>query len=492
MSSEPLLKPGEFLNLLNQIEGIRILVVGDIMLDEHIWTDVQRISPEAPVQVAEVQWITRTGGGAANVATNVRGLGAVVQLAGVVGSDDYAIHLTKLLQGIGVDISGVVTDAGRPTTVKTRVIARGQHVVRIDREVSAPISQKLEKQLREFVSAQLQGVDALILSDYGKGVLTPNLCQAIIKKAGQLGKPVIVDPKGKDYRKYRGVILVTPNEKEAEIATNIEIHDDETLERAARQMLQDTQARWVLVTRGVKGITLFSEDLKLHIPAIPVEVYDVAGAGDTVVAMLGALLALGASIETAASLANIAASRVIQKPGVVPINKQELIAYLGSHKEPGDHHKIKTIEELEKIVKDLKKEGKKIVFTNGCFDLLHMGHIRLLYEARKYGDVLIVGINSDSSVRKLKGEGRPITGEHERAELLAALSAVDYVTIFDEETPEEVLRRLRVHVHVKGGDYAAESLPEARVVRQYGGKIVLLPYIEGYSTSAIIAKVRNG
>jgi D-beta-D-heptose 7-phosphate kinase / D-beta-D-heptose 1-phosphate adenosyltransferase len=491
MSSEPLSKTGELLNLLKRVEGIHILIIGDIMLDEHIWTDIHRISPEAPVQVAEVQRITRTGGGAANVATNVRGLGAVVYLAGVIGSDDYAGHLTKLLQDIGIDISGVVADAERPTTVKTRVIARGQHVVRIDRETAAPIPQKLEKQLREFVSEQLPSVDALILSDYGKGVMTPSLCQAVIKKAGQLGKPIIVDPKGKDYRKYRGATVITPNEKEAEIAANMEIRDDETLERVSRQILQVTQARWVLVTRGAKGITLFSEDLKHHIPAIPVEVYDVAGAGDTVVALLGALLAVGSPIEPAAALANIAASWVIQKPGVVPITRQELITYLSTNKEPGNHHKIKTGEELEKIVKDLKKEGRKIVFTNGCFDILHVGHIRLLNEARKYGDVLIVGINSDSSVRKLKGENRPINGERERAELLAALGAVDYVTIFDEETPREILRKLRVHTHIKGGDYSAESLPEAGVVRRYGGKIVILPYIEGYSTSTIISKIRN-
>jgi D-beta-D-heptose 7-phosphate kinase/D-beta-D-heptose 1-phosphate adenosyltransferase len=490
MSSEPLPKPGEILNLLNRIEGIRILIVGDIMLDEHIWTDVQRISPEAPVQVAEVQRITRTGGGAANVATNVHGLGGMVQLAGVVGNDDYASHLTRLLQDIGIDVSGIVVDDGRPTTVKTRVIARGQHVIRLDREVAAPVAEKVEKQLREFISKQLPNVDALILSDYGKGVLTPSLCQAIIKKAEQLGKPIIVDPKGKDYRKYRGVTLITPNEKEAGVATNIEIRDDETLEKAARQILQDTQARWVLVTRGAKGATLFSEGFKHHIPAIPVEVYDVAGAGDTVVAMLGALLAIGTPVETAASLANIAASLVIQKPGVIPITRQELVAYFGSHKE-GDQHKIKTIEELETIVSDLKKKDKKIVFTNGCFDLLHLGHIRLLYEARKYGDILIVGINSDSSVRKLKGENRPITGEYERAQLLAALSVVDYVTIFSEDTPEEVLKKLQVHIHIKGGDYSPESLPEAAVVRQYGGRIVLLPYIQGYSTSTIIKKIKN-
>lgn len=491
MPPEPLPKTDELINLLNRIEGLHILVVGDIMLDEHIWTDVQRISPEAPVQVAEVQRVTRTNGGAANVATNIRGLGAAVQIAGVVGNDDYARHLTRLLNDIRVDVSGVITDAGRPTTVKTRVIARGQHVVRIDREVTTPITEKLEEQLREFVFKHLSDADALVLSDYNKGVLTPKLCQYIINKAINLDKPVIVDPKGKDYRKYGGVTLITPNEKEAEVATNIEIRDDETLERAAQKILQITRARWVLVTRGAKGVTLFSKGIKHHIPAIPVEVYDVAGAGDTVVAMLGALLALGTPIETAASLANIAASCVIQKPGVVSISRQELVAYFDSHKGPGDHHKIKTIEELEKIVKDLKKEGKKIVFTNGCFDLLHAGHIQLLNEARRYGDVLIVGINSDSSVRQLKGKNRPITGERERAELLAALSTVDYIIIFNEDTPEETLERLQVHVHVKGGDYSSESLPEAGVVRRYGGEIILLPYIEGYSTSAIIAKIKN-
>jgi D-beta-D-heptose 7-phosphate kinase / D-beta-D-heptose 1-phosphate adenosyltransferase len=484
-------KSDELIFLLNRTDKMRVLIVGDVMLDEHLWTDVQRISPEAPVQVAEIHHITRTGGGAANVAANVHGLGASVKLIGVVGDDEYGRYLLKLLQDIDIEIDGIITDDKRPTTFKTRVIARNQHIVRIDRETKIPVEKTIENKLCELALENLNNADILIISDYAKGVLTPNLCRTIIGKAKELHKPVIVNPKGKDFGKYRGTTIIVPNEKEAEIGTDIEIHDDQDLKKSAEKLLELTQARWAFITRGSKGISIFSHDYQKSIPAIPVEVYDVTGAGDTVVSVLGTLLPMDSSIESIASLANLAASRVIQKPGVVPITKQELIDCISINKQQGGQAKIKKLDEMEVIVQDLKKQGKKVVFTNGCFDLLHVGHVRLLQQARQKGDVLIVGINSDRSVRKLKGKSRPINRENDRAEVLAGLSFVDYVTIFDQDTPEKVLQKLQVHIHVKGGDYSLEQLPEAKVVKNYGGDIILIPYETGYSTSNVISKIKD-
>jgi D-beta-D-heptose 7-phosphate kinase/D-beta-D-heptose 1-phosphate adenosyltransferase len=338
---------------------------------------------------------------------------------------------------------------------------------------------------------RLETADALILSDYAKGVLTSGLCQNLIDRATQLHKPVVADPKGSDFRKYQGVTAITPNKKEAEIATGVEIHDDETLERSSRDILRMTAAHWVMVTRGAEGISVFAENCSQHVPAIPVEVYDVAGAGDTVVAVLGAMLALDVPIETAAHLANVAASCVIQKPGVVSIKRDDLISHYDSSGRWDGQRKIKTVEELETLLLDLRRMGKRIVSTNGCFDLLHVGHIRLLTQARQLGDVLIVALNSDASVRRLKGDSRPVIGQEERAELLAALTVVDYVAIFEEDTPEQVLERLKVDIHVKGGDYSAEGLPEAKVVQQHGGSVRMVPYVSGYSTSDLITKIRS-
>lgn len=493
MSLENELGLNDVIALVERTRGTRILVVGDIMLDEHIWADVERISPEAPVPVAKVQQVTRVGGGAANVAANIKGLGATPLLVGVVGTDEPGRQLIEWLKVNDIDVSGIVLNNERTTTLKTRVIARNQHLVRIDREEITPVSHEIERQVKAEVLKRLPHSSGLLMSDYAKGVLTSTLCRELIHESRRLGKPVIIDPKGADYRKYENATVLTPNEKEAETASNTLIHDDETLKQAAQQILEITTARWLVVTRGAKGMTIFSKEYHRHVPAIPVEVFDIAGAGDTAVSVIATLLSDGADIEAAVRIANIASSIVIQKAGVAAINRRDLLAQIGSNRYGFEEQqrKIKTIEELETIVLDLKRKGKKIVFTNGCFDLLHMGHIHLLREARKQGDVLIVGLNSDKSVRRLKGRNRPITSERERAELLAALSMVDYVVIFDQDTPEEVLKILQVHVQVKGGDYSLESLPEASVVKAYGGSVVLLPYISGYSTSDIISRIKG-
>jgi D-beta-D-heptose 7-phosphate kinase/D-beta-D-heptose 1-phosphate adenosyltransferase len=473
---------------LPELAGKKVMVLGDLMLDEHIWSKVSRISPEAPVPIADVVKITHVPGGCGNVAANVAALGGVPYLVGILGRDSSGEKLVRALERQNVSTSNLIIDAGRPTILKSRIIAASQHVVRVDREdrtvISPAVTRKLIKKLQELAPK----MDAIIISDYEKGTITKEICQTLIKLARKHKKPLAIDPKGYDYAKYRGATVITPNLREAAIASRTVIVDDKSLSLAGKTLLKTAGTDCVLVTRGKDGMTLFErQGGASYIPAIPREVFDITGAGDTVIATLSLALAAGAPIKPAAILANLGGSIVVGKIGTAVCTRDELeLAIEG--REPVAQ-KIKARHDLAAISKNLKAEGARIVFTNGCFDLLHLGHVRYLREAKKLGDILIVGVNSDDSVTALKGPDRPYIHELERAEILASLECVDFVTIFHELRPDNVIKLVKPDIHVKGGDYKAADLPEKKLVEALGGKVVVIPPIKGRSTTNIVAKI---
>lgn len=472
---------------LPELAGKKIMVLGDLMLDEHIWSRVSRISPEAPVPIADVIRITHVPGGCGNVAANIASLGGIPYLVGLLGRDSSGEKLVRALERQNVSTANLIIDANRPTILKSRIIAASQHVVRVDREDRTVISPATIKKLIKRLAELAPKMDALIISDYEKGTLTTEVCQTLIKLANKYKKPLAIDPKGVDYTKYRGATVITPNLREAAIASHINIVDDKSLSLAGKNLLRRAGTRYVLVTRGKDGMTLFDKSGSTYIPAIPREVFDITGAGDTVIATLTLTLAAGASMKEAAILANLAGSIVVGKIGTAACSLGELEVALEG-REPVAQ-KIKNRNDLTAIARNLKNEGAKIVFTNGCFDLLHLGHVRYLREAKKLGDILIVGVNSDDSVTALKGPDRPYIHELERAEILASLECVDFVTIFHELRPDNLIKVIRPDIHVKGGDYKVSDLPEKKLVESLGGRVVVIPPIKGRSTTNIVAKI---
>ena len=472
---------------LPKLKGVKVLVIGDVILDEHVWCNVKRISPEAPVPVAEVTSVTYAPGGAANVANNIRALGGEAQLIGVVGNDSNAEKLRQVLKENGISADMLIAEPDRPTTLKSRIIAHAQQVVRVDHEQARPVNGATVKKILESVKKQLNGVDAVLVSDYAKGVLAPEICTGLISEARKQGKPVSIDPKGKDYTRYGGATILTPNLREAEDITGISINSNEDAAEAGRKLLHDLDLQYVLITRGEAGMSLVGKDgIVAHIPAMASEIYDVTGAGDTVLATLTLALAAGTGIEDAVRLANWAAGVVVRKVGTTVATIEEIEQAMRYDMRAGVNRKIMSLDELTGIVKSLKEKGKRIVTTNGCFDLLHLGHIRYLQEARELGDVLIVAVNSDASVSTIKGKNRPLLPEADRLQILAALECVDYVIAFPELTPEKLIGELRPDIHVKGGDYRPDELPEAGVVKSYGGEVVVVNEVEGKSTTEFI------
>jgi D-beta-D-heptose 7-phosphate kinase/D-beta-D-heptose 1-phosphate adenosyltransferase len=454
--------------------SVRLAVVGDIMLDEYILSTPERISPEAPVPVARVKSKDYRLGGAANVAANVLALGADVVLFGLVGKDDSGDVLRSKVQDMGIDTRGIITDSSRLTTLKTRVVAlpTRQQLLRLDKEDGKDVSEiRVGEVLRRL--QDLGPFDALLVSDYRKGMVVPGLVEGIV---GLLpGVPVLVDPKGEDFSLYRGAILVKPNRGEALALAP-------TVEEGVAEVFYQADCRWVLVTLGGDGMVLFCRDGSVdRFSAHAREVYDVTGAGDTVLAALGVFLAEGVAMKEAVGMANLAAGLVVEKMGTAVVTREEVErSCLG-------HGKMVSPGVLKSILAGLKDRGKRVVFTNGCFDLLHPGHLDLLRQAKAQGDVLVVAINSDDSVRRLKGPGRPVFDQEERAMLLAGLEFVDFVTVFDEETPYRIISLLRPHVLVKGGDYELEEV----VGRDLVDQVVLVPLKEGYSTSVLIDRIRR-
>ncbi|OGB87487.1 hypothetical protein A3H38_02980 [candidate division WOR-1 bacterium RIFCSPLOWO2_02_FULL_46_20] len=475
--------------LIPRLKGKKILVFGDLMLDEHVWSKVSRISPEAPVPIADVSNINHVPGGCGNVAANVAALGGSPFLIGIIGRDSSGNKLRKALAVSRISTKHIIVDTKRPTILKSRIIAGSQHLLRIDREDRTVLSPDSINTIARRLQNLIPKVDAIIISDYGKGAITEKTAQLAIGLARKYKKPVAVDPKGVNYSKYSGATIITPNLREAAIATRRIVINEKSLIETGKILRQLARADYVLITRGRDGMSLFSRNNVTYLPAIPREVYDITGAGDTVIATLALAMCAGAGIINAAMLANTAASVVVEKIGTAPCFREELEQALEGH-EPITR-KIKLHLEISAIVKRLKIEGAKIIFTNGCFDLLHLGHVRYLREAKKMGDILIIGLNSDDSVRKLKGKDRPYISEMERAEILASLECVDYVTIFSEQRPDNLIKLVKPDIHVKGGDYKIDRLPEKKLVESLGGKVVVITPIKGKSTTNIVERILN-
>jgi len=470
---------------LESFRGIRILVVGDVMLDRYVHGDVARISPEAPVPVLSVRERADVPGGAANVAANLSGLGCSVALFGITGKDEQAHILDSMLEEMGVE-NCLVRDGSRPTTTKTRIVAGIQQIVRCDEESSFPAGPEIEDSLFLSLGSRIPEADAVVLSDYGKGFFRRDLARRVIDAAQEGGKPVFVDPKGEDWERYRGADCVTPNEKEL-------FHvpgegREKGLSGHGRTVRQSFGFRKLLVTRGSKGMILFGEEGEYSLPAPRVrEVFDVSGAGDTVISVLAAAVSAGFSWREAMTLANTAAGIVITKSGTAPIAIEELV----SAAKNGQGTNICSRDEAAALVKLWKARGQKVVFTNGCFDLLHPGHVLLLRQAAAEGDRLVVGLNSDESVKRLKGPDRPVLCQEDRAAILSALECVDMVVIFPEDTPLALIESLRPDVLVKGGDYTPESVVGRELVEANGGKVVIVPLLKGKSTTEIVKSLRG-
>ena len=474
---------------LNDLALLKVLVIGDFMLDEYVWGQVERISPEAPVMVVNVERHTRVLGGAGNVVNNLVGLGAQVAVLGLVGQDISGTDLKAELTRLGVDPHGLFIDRGRQTTLKTRVIGGNQQIVRIDHENRQPAADWFFHEARQYLKALLPDLDAIILSDYGKGVLIDPLLSAIIAMGRESQLPIVVDPKGQDYSRYRRATIITPNRKEAELAVGYPLHRREDLLRAGQELCQACDTDGILITLGPEGMILFQrEHPPQEIPAQAREVFDVSGAGDTVVAVMALGLARWRQPVLAARLANLAAGIVVGKIGTAPILRSELTAALQSQSSPRPE-KIVNLPELRLLAPRLQAQGKKLVFTNGCFDLLHWGHIKFLEESRHLGDILIVALDTDESVRQVKGPCRPVINQDQRLRMLAALEAVDYVTVFSSEQLPEILAALKPDVLTKGSNYPAAEVSGREVVQAYGGQVVIIPITDPVSITGLIRQI---
>jgi D-beta-D-heptose 7-phosphate kinase/D-beta-D-heptose 1-phosphate adenosyltransferase len=478
--------------ILDLLEGgfsrLKVLVVGDLMLDRYIFGDVDRISPEAPVPVLRHARRYERAGGSANVAMNLAGLGCQTYLAGFWGEDAEKSELAAILDQGGVDTMGVVSGS-LPTISKTRIVGRVQQLLRLDIESQDERPQVENDRLLERATELAGKMSAVILSDYAKGALTAPLCEAVIRAARKAGVPVFVDPKTPDFGKYSGATTVCPNLRELSLATDIPAHKTAELLAAAKGLLAEHELQFLTVTMSEKGITVVEPEGSYHSPVRAREVFDVSGAGDTVIATMAAGIAGGLRVRTAIDLANLAAGIVVAKVGTVPVAKHELIAALTPSSGITAGDKVLDLERVKLRAAEWRASGETIVFTNGCFDLLHVGHITLLEECRRFGSKLILGLNSDASVSRLKGPSRPLVGERERARVMSALAAVDAVVLFDEDTPLELIRNLNPNVLVKGGDYTVETVVGHEEVIASGGRVEIVPIVGGFSTTNIVKKL---
>ncbi|WP_162657331.1 D-glycero-beta-D-manno-heptose 1-phosphate adenylyltransferase [Tuwongella immobilis] len=491
-------------NLIDLVQDLgqpRVLVLGDCMLDRYIWGNAERISQEAPVILLHADHREERLGGASSVATMLRALGAKVHLAGVVGNDSDGRGVRQILTDLEIEHEGVVTAMERPTTVKERYMGRAQarhpqQMLRVDYETRTAINADTERELMQAITAQLSRVDVVLVSDYDKGVCTPAVMAQTIALAHHRGIRVIADPiRGRDYRKYHGCNAITPNRLEAGLATGRVIQTIDEAMAAAAQLRESLDLEAAIVTLDKDGMALVHRDGRRGLfPTRPRQVYDITGAGDMVMSVLGLALAAGADYEAAIQLANVAGGLEVEKIGVATVSREEILTDLmhvpfRSEQSP-TIHKIRTLPQLVNEIEMRRRNGQTIAFTNGCFDVLHAGHVQYLHEARAQADVLVVGLNSDSSVRSLKGPERPVNSMDSRAMVLAGLQAVDYVTIFNDATPIELIRAVRPDVLVKGADYTKEQVVGSELVESYGGRVHLAGLREGVSTTNLIQRIR--
>jgi D-beta-D-heptose 7-phosphate kinase / D-beta-D-heptose 1-phosphate adenosyltransferase len=486
----------DFDALSNAMVRQTVLCVGDLMLDEFVYGEVSRISPEAPAPVIAAQRSETSIGGAGNVARNIASLGARCIFVGLIGQDDAGRTLKAALAQENLIESVLICDPGRPTTRKVRFVSEhfSTHMLRADWEMASPAAADIEQKLIDAILPLLSRADIVLLSDYAKGVLTARVIRNVIDAARKLGKRVIVDPKSVNFPIYRGATLLTPNRREFAQATRSLADTEMEIAAAARDAMQLADCEAMLVTQGEHGMTLVPRaGGSIHVPAHPVKVRDVSGAGDTVAAALAVTLAAGADWETALRAANAAAAVAVSKKGTAIVTAAELRRKILPHAYLAAEEKIVLAQnDVDGHLADWRRQGLRVGFTNGCFDILHPGHVKVLTAARGACDRLIVGLNSDASVKRLKGENRPVQDERARAEVLAALEAVDLVVIFEEDTPLDLITRIRPSVLVKGGDYTRDQVVGHEVVEANGGEVLLVDILEGFSTTSLVRRAREG
>lgn len=474
-------------SIVRAMAGRAVLVAGDIMLDRFITGSVTRLSPEAPVPVLAQDKCTHALGGAGNVLANLAGLGVKAHVLALVGDDAPGRDVASIIKTLGADDAGLMMDAARPTTVKTRFMAGHHHILRVDEEKSGPVDDMTAARILKHAESVMPHVQAVILSDYGKGVLTPAIIAALIKMARARNIPVLVDPKGADYTRYAGATAVTPNRAELALAAGTgALKSDADIVAAAQKIIKHSEVGAVVATRSEDGISVIADAIT-HIPTVKLPVFDVSGAGDTVIATIAAALAAGANLTDAARLANRAGGIVVGKPGTAAIAADELAGHLHGGASPRDS--------AARQIRLWQSQGLRVGFTNGCFDILHIGHVTYLAQARGRCDRLVVAVNADESVKRLKGPTRPVNNVTARAGVLAALGCVDMVVVFgdvaaDDDKPCAILDTLRPDVIFKGGDYTEDQLPEAKIVRAYGGDVQIMSMVDGYSTTGTIAKMK--
>lgn len=476
--------------LADKIQNLKIAVIGDVMLDRYFYGEVKRISPEAPVPVTKINRISSVLGGAANVAANLAHLECKVFMGGVTGDDENRQLLEKMMNEAGIDYSGLVKSQHRKTITKLRVLGGQQQMLRLDFEETGDLVPDEIISLRAWLENLLDnGLDGIIVSDYAKGVCSDDFCQWVIAQGKAYGVPVLIDPKGADWTKYRGCDFITPNLKEmCEAAGCQRENEDEAVVAMAMAAKDKFQIKNVVVTRSERGMTLVNNEEIIHSPAAAIEVFDVSGAGDTVAAALLVAAAGKLELSDAVYMANRAAGIVVAKVGTYPVHREELLKDLMTEeRKQGKGYRTQSWEEIAALARNWKACGEKVVFTNGCFDILHVGHVTYLEKARNLGKHLIVGLNTDASVRRLKGETRPLVHELDRARVLAALACVDAVVLFDQDTPTELIEQIRPDILVKGGDYT----PEQVAGREYAGEVRIIDFEDGYSTTGVVEKIAN-
>lgn len=474
------------------LKDVPVLVAGDVMLDRYVYGDASRISPEAPIPVLAIDHETSMLGGAGNVVRNLVAIGAHVEFVTAVGDDQAGREVRHLLEQEKGVSPRLAVEPGRKTSIKTRFCAGSQQLLRADHETVGPLAKGGQGDVLEAVSRGLAEAKILILSDYGKGVLSPDLLPALIQRARAAGCKVVADPKGIDYSRYRGTTLLTPNRRELAEATKMPVNSDEAVVAAARHLMATCGVDNVLVTRSQDGMTLVEGSGGVHhLKAEAREVFDVSGAGDTVIATLSAALGAGITLVEAAKLANAAAGIVVGKVGTAVVHPDELVAAFHHQDLWQAEVKLVSLEQAKERLRIWRLKGNRIGFTNGCFDLLHPGHVSLLAQARAACDKLVVGLNSDASVQRLKGPTRPVQSEASRAAVLASLASVDLVVIFGEDTPLELIAALKPELLVKGADYTVDKVVGADLVQSWGGRVLLADLAQGHSTSATIARMKT-